>query len=127
MIISHCSSTADYRKWQLPEKKLYHDPNSYQAPEAPFEGLPTYKTDYRLHPFSMRQSLRPDEGNRGPTDPFDGRTGYRDDYIKHPLEQKLPKEKACYKGPSAPIDGKSIDESCLLMIPLPSIAYQPYT
>ena len=54
----------------------------------------------------MRQSLRPDEGARGPTDPFDGRTGYRDDYIKHPMEKPMQREKECYKGPGAPLDGK---------------------
>lgn len=85
---------------------MYHDPNSYNPPEAPFEGSPTYKADYHKHPFSMRQSLRPDEGDRGPHDPFDGRTGYRDDYIKHPLERKAPKEREAYKGPGAPIDGR---------------------
>ena len=46
---------ADYRKWQLPEKKLYHDPNLYCPPEAPFEGEPTYKSDYQKKPFAMRQ------------------------------------------------------------------------
>lgn len=95
----------DYRKWQLPEKKLHHDPNSYAPPDAPFEGEPTYKSDYHLHPFSMRQSLRPEEGGRGNTDPFDGRTGYRDDYIKHPMERRQPKEKQEHKGPGAPLDG----------------------
>lgn len=99
---------ADYRKWQLPEKKMHHDPNMYQAPDAPFEGEPTYKSDYHKHPFAMRQSLRPDEGARGAQDPFDGRTGYRDDYIKHPMERMAPKEKECYKGPGAPLDGRSM-------------------
>lgn len=77
----------------------------YSAPDAPFEGEPTYKSDYHKHPFAMRQTLKPDEGSRGPHDPFDGRTGYRDEYIKHPMEAKTPREKECYKGPGAPLDG----------------------
>lgn len=85
---------------------MYHDPNLYKAPDAPFEGEPTYKSDYHKHPFSMRQSLRPDEGAIGNHDPFDGRTGYRDDYIKHPMELRPQKDREPHKGPAAPLDGK---------------------
>ncbi len=56
------------------------------APEAAFEGLPTYQSDYTGRSGAVRQSMRPVERGVGSDAPFDGSTMYRTEFIRKEVE-----------------------------------------
>ena len=82
----------DYRQWNLPplvrHKELPHKP-----PEAPFEGLPIYRTDYTPKCDARRANFKPKSELILPDSSIDEVTNYRADYVPHPLQPRLAKGK----------------------------------
>ena len=76
----------DYRKWGRVEQLRPKQQADYVPPEAAFEGLPTYKSDYIGHMAPPRQSMRPAEKGVGSGAPFEGNTMYRTEYIPKEYE-----------------------------------------
>jgi len=50
---------------------------------APFEGDPTYKSDYRKWEAAKTEPIRHDGGYMPPQDPFKGSSTYTTDYLQH--------------------------------------------
>ncbi len=83
---------ADYRPWNLPPLDRYKN-NSYKPPDAPFEGLPIYRSDYVPKCDARRPSMKPESQITVPDVPLAEATNYRVDYIPHPLPPRCCKEK----------------------------------
>lgn len=82
----------DYRPWNLPPLERRKE-KPYKPPDAPFEGLPTYCTDYVPKCEARRSNFKPKPELAVPNSPLDAVTNYRSDYVPHPLQPRLPKEK----------------------------------
>ncbi len=71
----------DFRKWSGVERFKPKQDSGYVPPQAAFEGLPTYTSDYIGHKAPVRASMRPAENAVGTGAPFEGNTMYRTEYI----------------------------------------------
>jgi len=75
----------DFRKWPLGERTKPMMKPDYCAPEAPFEGMSTFKAHYTPKPISVPRNFKPDNSQMN-SGPFDGNTMYRTDYVPKEAE-----------------------------------------
>jgi len=75
-----------YNKEYTPKGGERAKPIKHEAQKTisvPFEGDPTYKTDYRKWSAPRTEPIRHDGGYMAPSDPFKGESTYTTDYLKH--------------------------------------------
>ena len=75
---------ADFRKWEAQPNRP-KPKESYQAPDAPFEGASNYTTDYIGHTAPPLRSCKPAEAGVQSDAPFEGGTLYRQEYDRKSL------------------------------------------
>ncbi|KAM7539908.1 hypothetical protein Aperf_G00000030278 [Anoplocephala perfoliata] len=91
------------RQWNLPPIER-PKANSYKPPDAPFDGLPTYKVDYVPKCDSRRSPMKPRQELSLPDLPLDSATNYKSDYVPHPLQKREGLKKDFYFKSRAPFN-----------------------
>ncbi|CAH1795778.1 unnamed protein product [Owenia fusiformis] len=71
----------DYRKWSMGERQKPTMKPDYVPPDAPFEGLATYKSHYVRHGGLPAASCKPDDKGFASDSPFNDNTMYRTEFI----------------------------------------------
>jgi len=77
----------DYLKWAPTDRSRPAPKQGYEPNEAPFEGLPTYQSDYIKHQMAMTRSLKPVDYGYTSGAPLDDNTEYRNEYYKKHAER----------------------------------------
>lgn len=75
----------DFRKWPLGDRMKPMMKDEYSPPDAPFDGLSTFKAHYTPKPIEVPRSFKPDQMHTE-TGPFDGNTMYRIEYVPKETE-----------------------------------------
>lgn len=104
--------STSYRDEFKPYDKEQHTKNTYNpeyfASDVPFQGTPTYTTDYIQHGHARRSPIKPTETALKSEEPIETQTEYRTDFVKHALPEKIHYKKPEWNGPPATrLDGVS--------------------
>ena len=87
----------DFKKWSAKQRLRPIKRPDYVPNEAPFEGLPTYKSDFITYTIPERRTFRPIENTQGSKDPLEDKTIYRTEYIpREPCITSVPEFKSQY-------------------------------
>ncbi|XP_052100189.1 stabilizer of axonemal microtubules 2-like [Mytilus californianus] len=98
--------------------KFVREREQYKAPGVPFDGVTTFKRDYRGPIGELTKSFKPDNQAFSSGQPLEDLTNNRKDYIKYPASKPYVHVQEGYKKPEGDMFMQTTNKSTYRQLPL---------